>query len=59
MDRRSGVDRRGRAERRLTAMPVATEHRNGFDRRAGVDRRDDARRVPGDRREEPPLDLLS
>jgi hypothetical protein len=59
MDRRSGVDRRGRSERRKNVVPVAVEHRNGFDRRAGVDRRVDPRRVPGDRREEPPADLLS
>jgi hypothetical protein len=54
MDRRSGVDRRGRTERRVTVMAVAVDHRHGFDRRSGVDRRDDPRRVPGDRREEPP-----
>ena len=59
MDRRSGVDRRGRSERRRDVVQVATEHRNGFDRRAGLDRRADPRRVPGDRREEPPEDLLS
>jgi len=40
-------------------MEVAVDLRNGSDRRSGVDRRDDPRRVPGDRREEPPEDLLS
>jgi hypothetical protein len=54
MDRRSGVDRRGRAERRQASVAVAEERRGGVDRRSGVDRRDASRRVPGERREEPP-----
>jgi hypothetical protein len=54
MDRRSGIDRRGRAERRQGNVAVAVERRSGMDRRSGVDRRDEARRVPGERREEPP-----
>ncbi|MGE5742826.1 MAG: hypothetical protein ACM368_02780 [Gemmatimonadota bacterium] len=54
MDRRSGVDRRGRAERRRLSVAVAEERRGGVDRRSGVDRRDATRRFPGERREEPP-----
>jgi hypothetical protein len=54
MDRRSGCDRRGRVERRQASLAVLVERRDGVDRRSGVDRRDDPRRMPGERREEPP-----
>jgi hypothetical protein len=54
MDRRSGIDRRGRAERRQAKVAAPVERRGDVDRRSGVERRDDARRIPGERREEPP-----
>lgn len=40
-----------------SAVPV--ELRSGVDRRAGVNRRDEARRFPGDRREDPTEGLPS
>jgi hypothetical protein len=40
-------------------VPVPVERRGGVDRRSGVNRRDEARRIPGERRELPPEGLPS